>query len=94
MFEIKKYAVSDISKIGLSAVMRTATEEGFCIITKNGEPSVMMMPLSLTGMRTFVNRMLSEADKDSKIPTEIKDIFGFYKQMLGVLETKDIKKIE
>ena len=92
--DVKKFSVTGVNQVGLSAVIRIATEEGFVIITKNGEPSVMMMPLSLTGMRTFVNRMLSEADKDSKIPTEIKDIFGFYKQMLGVLETKDIKKIE
>jgi len=92
--DVKKFSVTGVNQVGLSAVIRIATEEGFVIITKNGEPSVMMMPLSLTGMRTFVNRMLIEADKDSKIPTEIKDIFGFYKQMLGVLETKDIKKIE
>lgn len=84
MKDIKNYSITEASRLGISAVIRTATEDGYSAISKNGELVAMVMPLTLIGIKRYNERMLSDMRK-MEAPSELQEIMAIYKKMLDKL---------
>jgi len=81
--EIKAYSVTEVTRKGISAIMRDSIEEGIVIIEKNSEPCVMVVPLSIIGMTKFYNKIWDIVSVDDSIDSDMKIQFKFFtKSML------------
>ena len=79
--EIKNYAISDISKKGINSVIRSASEDGYSLISRNSEPVALVMPLSAMGLRRFYESFFADMSSKENVPSEIKEIVRLYKLM-------------
>jgi len=78
-------SVSEVSRLGISKIIREAEEHGLSIMTKNGEPIAMLVPLSIAGFNKYLDifQLLGETDQD---PTVVRDFANYLRKELQKVE--------
>lgn len=86
--EFKQISLSQAQKQGLSSIVRSAEADGLTILTKNGTPCAMVIPLSPMAYAKYLRELRELIDTDIKndtVPEEYKS-FAYFLRGLSQMQ--------
>lgn len=85
---IRKYGITEVSKMGISRIVKETLEDGMTIITKNDMPAVMVLPLNYIGRNKTIDmfeEVLNKEIQKDETPEKDKEmamhLLNFYKDL-------------